>query len=186
LRNDGRAATATGITARLRVLDTLATVISENDLLKFSDIPPDTAVPSSNNKWIKFSDQFTGVADTVRFAIEIASQGYTFWYDTTMRVVVNLGHDQVEIPRTTELHQNFPNPFNPITTIAYQLSRVSQVDLSVFNILGQKVATLVSEKQKAGNYKVEWDATGFASGVYLYRLSTDKDYVQTKKLVFLK
>jgi len=84
------------------------------------------------------------------------------------------------------LDQNFPNPFNPKTVISYQLPVFSYVDLSIYNILGQKVATLVSEKQPAGFYKVEWDATGLASGVYLYRMITDKDFTLTKKLVVLK
>jgi photosystem II stability/assembly factor-like uncharacterized protein len=82
--------------------------------------------------------------------------------------------------------QNYPNPFNPITTIEYQLRKTSQVDLSIYNILGQKVTTLVSQKQQAGSYEVGWDATGFASGVYLYRLESDKGFIQTRKLIFLK
>jgi len=53
-------------------------------------------------------------------------------------------------------------------------------------LLGQKVATLISQKQMAGTYQLEWDATGFASGVYLYRLETDKGFVQTKKLILLR
>jgi len=60
------------------------------------------------------------------------------------------------------------------------------VELSIYNILGQKVITLVSKKQPAGSYKVNWDASGFASGVYLYRLEADKGYVQTRKLILLK
>ena len=62
----------------------------------------------------------------------------------------------------------------------------NDVKLTIYNLLGQKVATLVSEKQKAGHHHVEWDASGFASGVYYYRLSTDAGFVQAKKLVLLK
>jgi hypothetical protein len=83
------------------------------------------------------------------------------------------------------LRQNHPNPFNPITTIEYQLPQVGQVDLSIYTILGQKVATLVSKKQPAGTYEIEWDASGLASGIYLYRLETG-DFSQTKKLILLK
>ena len=64
-----------------------------------------------------------------------------------------------------------------------------QVDLSIYNILGEKVTNLVAEKQKAGYHRVEWDASGFASGVYLYRLSAkgkSHSFVNTKKLVVLK
>ena len=84
------------------------------------------------------------------------------------------------------LNQNYPNPFNPSTAISYQLPAVSQIELSIYNILGQKVVTLVSGQQPAGSYKVEWDASGFVSGIYFFRLETDKGFVQSKKLILLK
>ncbi|MBN2425457.1 MAG: T9SS type A sorting domain-containing protein [Calditrichaceae bacterium] len=90
------------------------------------------------------------------------------------------------IPPDFVLQQNYPNPFNPKTIIRYSLPVNSFLDLSVYNILGQKVATLVSAKQPAGKYEVQWDAGGFASGVYLYKLSVNSRYVYTKKLVLLK
>ncbi|MEN8194480.1 MAG: T9SS type A sorting domain-containing protein [Bacteroidota bacterium] len=89
-------------------------------------------------------------------------------------------------PTHFSLFQNYPNPFNPATTIGYQLPEYSQVDVGIYNILGQRVATLVSEKQPVGHYKVQWDASGFASGLYFYRMKTDKGFVQTKKLILLK
>jgi len=90
------------------------------------------------------------------------------------------------IPKTFSLKQNYPNPFNPATNIEYQISKTSQVDLSIYNILGQKVATLVNKGQPAGKYNVEWDATNVASGIYLYRIETSTDFVQIRKLVVLK
>jgi hypothetical protein len=84
------------------------------------------------------------------------------------------------------LSQNYPNPFNPKTIINYQLAMTNDVNLSIYNMLGQKVATLVNKKQKAGNYSMQWDASGFASGVYYYRLNTDGGFVQTKKLILLR
>jgi hypothetical protein len=93
-------------------------------------------------------------------------------------------------PEFFRLYQNYPNPFNPVTTIRYVVGAYSnsphQVDLSVYNIIGQKMATLVSEPQKAGTYQVQWDATGLPTGVYLYRLSTDRGYVETRKLILMK
>jgi len=89
-------------------------------------------------------------------------------------------------PSKFELSQNYPNPFNLKTVISYQLPAFCKVGLSIYNIIGQKVTSLVSEKQPAGTYKVEWDASGFASGIYLYQLKTDKGFIQTKKLVLLK
>lgn len=88
-------------------------------------------------------------------------------------------------PLVFALGQNYPNPFNAETVISYQLSVISEVELSVYNILGQKVATLVSARQPAGSYKVEWDASCFASGVYLYRLEAGK-FSETRKLIILK
>ncbi|MBN2423975.1 MAG: VCBS repeat-containing protein [Calditrichaceae bacterium] len=85
-----------------------------------------------------------------------------------------------------DLAQNFPNPFNPKTTIKYQLPEASEVTLIIYNTLGQKICTLVSEHQKMGKYKVEWNASGYASGVYFYKLRTGNGYRQTKKLVLLK
>ena len=62
----------------------------------------------------------------------------------------------------------------------------SEVELSVYNLLGQKVATLVDKKQQAGSYEVEWDASGFSSGVYLYKLKTSGGFEKVKKLILLK
>ena len=89
-------------------------------------------------------------------------------------------------PVSFKLLQNFPNPFNPVTMINYQLPMIAEVDLSIYNVLGQKIVTLVSEKQEAGYYQVRWKGGDFASGVYYYRLTTDAGFVQTKKLVLLK
>ncbi len=85
-----------------------------------------------------------------------------------------------------ELFNNYPNPFNPKTVISYQLSVASHVELTIYNLLGKPVVSLVSERQAAGNYQVEWDATAFASGVYYYQLRTDAGFMQTKKLVLMK
>ena len=72
--------------------------------------------------------------------------------------------DNLTIPAKFGLHQNYTNSFNPTTAIGYQLSAISDVELSIYNLIGQKVAILVTEKQSAGSHLVEWDATGFASG----------------------
>ncbi len=93
--------------------------------------------------------------------------------------------DDLVYPGTNLLHQNFPNPFNPSTIIRYQIPEDSHVELSVFNINGQKVTTLVSQKQNAGYYQYEWNAGDLAGGVYLYRLITD-NFVQMKKLILLR
>ena len=90
------------------------------------------------------------------------------------------------LPENLTLLQNYPNPFNPSTVISWQLAVSSYVELSIYNSLGQKITTLVSERQNAGIHKVEWDARGFASGIYLYKLTSVDGYSITKKLVLLK
>jgi hypothetical protein len=93
--------------------------------------------------------------------------------------------DEPEIPEDFLLRQNYPNPFNPNTMINYQLSIASDVDLSIFNVLGQKVTTLVNEYQTAGDYFVEWDADMLAAGIYFYRLRAG-NYQEIKKAIFIK
>jgi len=90
------------------------------------------------------------------------------------------------VPGAIRLAQNFPNPFNPTTNIEYQLTQSSLVDLSIYNILGKKVATLVNKDQAAGTYNVQWNALGFISGMYYYKLQTNVGYEQTRKLILLK
>ncbi len=108
--------------------------------------------------------------------------------DFTVRFQVISGMEDLvtELPRSFKLDQNFPNPFNPRTVISWQLAVSSKVDLGIYNNLGQRVATLVSGKQPAGSYQIEWDASDFSSGIYFYQLRTDRDFVQTKKLILLK
>lgn len=99
--------------------------------------------------------------------------------------VVNNVNDGGMIPEGFALAQNYPNPFNPTTTIKYQLQIRNHVSITIFDLLGREVATLVNEERDPGLHEVAWDATGYASGMYLYRLYTD-GYATTKKLVFLK
>ncbi|MCX6145580.1 MAG: T9SS type A sorting domain-containing protein [Ignavibacteriales bacterium] len=88
-------------------------------------------------------------------------------------------------PTLFKLEQNYPNPFNPSTTIQYEVPSHTHVVLTIYNILGQSVAELVNAEKDAGHYETRFDASGFASGVYLYRLQAGS-FVQTRKLVVLK
>jgi len=88
-------------------------------------------------------------------------------------------------PANYALYQNYPNPFNPTTTIELSLPKTAFVTLKIYNTLGEEVATLVSEKLPAGKHQRVWDASGSASGVYLYRLQAG-EFVQTKKLILVR
>jgi len=89
------------------------------------------------------------------------------------------------LPQEFSLSQNYPNPFNPSTTISFALPKSAFVNLKVLNLLGQDVATLISEMKAAGEYKVQWQAAGLPSGVYFYRLQAGS-FTETRKLVLLR
>jgi len=92
---------------------------------------------------------------------------------------------EVSSPVEYELSQNFPNPFNPSTTINFTIPEDGLVKLSVYNLLGQEIRTLVEEQRQAGTYSEIFDAVEFNSGVYFYELKVN-DFVQTKKMQYLK
>jgi len=98
---------------------------------------------------------------------------------------VKLSNDNSGVPSNYRLHQNYPNPFNPSTIIQYDISKSNYVTLKIFNVLGQEVTTLVNKYQPAGSYKVQFDASGLKSGVYLYRL-TAGNYSKVNKLMLIK
>lgn len=84
-----------------------------------------------------------------------------------------------------ELKDNYPNPFNPSTTISYVLAKGGFTTLKIYDILGKEVASLVNEKQNAGSYSVQWNASDYSTGVYFYKLQTD-GFVQTKRMILTK
>jgi poly(3-hydroxybutyrate) depolymerase len=89
------------------------------------------------------------------------------------------------VPKTFNLEQNFPNPFNPTTNISFSLPSKSFVSLKVFDLLGKEVTTLVSEEMPAGNYTQTWNAANLSSGIYFYCLKAGS-FTETKKLVLLR
>jgi len=102
-----------------------------------------------------------------------------------IRSPMDADYDYFNLPNQLALEQNFPNPFNPSTTIAFSVPERSHVSLRVYNILGQEVETLVDETRNAGEYQVDWQASDKASGIYFYRLSY-QNKVLTKKMALLK
>jgi flagellar hook assembly protein FlgD len=88
-------------------------------------------------------------------------------------------------PESIELNQNYPNPFNPSTTVSFFIEKESQVTLSVYNVLGEEVATILSDRVEPGSHQITWDAGNLAGGIYLMRLETPQA-IKTKKMILMK
>lgn len=117
---------------------------------------------------------------TLRFVAESAN-GYNWEKELSL---------SVEAPTEVKLNHNYPNPFNPSTNISYRLPKQMQVKVTVYNILGRKVAVLADELQKAGEQTLRWDASRYASGVYFYRIIAEgnngQQIVRSKKMLLIK
>ncbi len=144
----------------------------------------------------------TTVADTsVQLAAPLAANTIYYWhvsaidtngmgeFSSNWEFKTGVGLTAVNepngLPKTFALMQNYPNPFNPTTMITYSLPKAQMVTLEVYNVLGEKVATLVNAHQSAGVYEVNFNADRFASGVYLYILRTN-NFSAVHKMLFLK
>jgi hypothetical protein len=101
-------------------------------------------------------------------------------------VVASVAPGGAALPAQFHLEQNYPNPFNPATVIGFQISKASNVSLIVYNILGERVATLVEGVKAPGAYQVNFDASRLSSGVYFYRLTSDGALLATRKMMLLK
>ena len=90
-----------------------------------------------------------------------------------------------QLPVGYSVQQNYPNPFNPTTNIQFSIPKTEFVTLRIYNLLGQEVATLVSEKLKPGNYTYTWNAGSLASGVYLCHMQAG-NFLETRKMILIR
>jgi len=104
---------------------------------------------------------------------------------TENRGITGVVNENNILPESFSLNQNYPNPFNPKTVIRYKITNSDNVSLKVYDILGNEVAELVNEKQNAGSYSVEFNGSGFSSGVYFYRLESGNNF-DTKRMLLIK
>jgi len=116
---------------------------------------------------------------------ETASAGLMDFYLVKTGSVSAMELPAVSLPREYALVQNFPNPFNPVTTIRYDVNVMGPVSLKVFDLLGHEVETLVQGTIPAGSYSVAWDAARLPSGIYLCHIKAG-EFVQTQKMMLLK
>jgi len=184
------------ITTGLCILWILAsTSAAQNSTISWYTFDMGFAIPSSSNTAAKSAvgQVFVGATQSVNTRVESG-----FLADTLLRgTIVSVG-ENFELPLSFSLSQNYPNPFNPSTTIRFEIPHRSKVELRVYSILGQQVATLVDEEKDAGRYHTVWDGRNsegiqVGSGVYFYRLrarQTDGgqagEFVETKKLILLR
>jgi hypothetical protein len=148
----------------------------------------------------QYTIDFSGIDETMNnpdFRVRIRFDGPAMTADNGNRVTFNnfsletvpdtttKVDDDKQQPVTFRLYQNYPNPFNPGTIIPYEIPLAGNIKLEVFDVLGRRVATLVDEFQVTGRYQVPFNASGLASGVYIYRL-TMRDNVQSRRLTLIK
>jgi hypothetical protein len=133
---------------------------------------------SNSQKEYNFIDSEVNAAGTYSYRLkQIDNDGA---YEFSKTIEVNFGS-----PIKFELNQNYPNPFNPSTTISFSLPESGNVILKIYNVIGKEIETLVEGYKEAGIYTVNFNAEELASGMYLYRLSTN-GFTETKKLLLLK
>ena len=135
----------------------------------------------------QFIDDYSFLAYEGKILYRLKQIDYDGTYDYSKQVYVDVAF----IPEEFYVSQNYPNPFNPVTTIEYSLPSESNVRLSIYNSVGQEIAKLVSSLQQQGTYKIVWDASRFASGVYFYsfeaeELNGQKSVREMKKIVLMK
>jgi len=157
----------------------------------------------SGATWIQFPTPDSSAIFDVIFpdslhGFAVGSQGAILKYKPPIVDAVS-DYDEV-IPKSFKLHQNYPNPFNPSTIIKYSLPEDGFVNVTIFNMLGEKIKILINHLQKSGNYEVEFTASNLPSGIYFYRLhagnpstglpvgrqGSGQSFVETKKMVLMK
>jgi hypothetical protein len=123
--------------------------------------------------------------DEFRFYNRALSQAeISATWNTELSCITGINKN-LNVPDKYKLEQNYPNPFNPSTEINYQLAGTSNVKLVVYDMTGKEISILVNANLPAGNYKVDFNAANYSSGVYFYKLVTEK-FSDTKKMILVK
>ncbi len=164
---------------QLQEVDGQSGYCGQNLMLHFG-LGNTTVIDSIKVEWPAGGDQyFTKV--TVNQSVTIIENG----------TLISVGENTIEQPQDFKLHQNFPNPFNPSTVINYELTSFSNVELKVYDILGNEVETLVNDLKQPGIHSVSFNGSSYPSGVYYYRLDVRNSEgvassSESKKMIMLK
>jgi len=180
-RNEGSSYTGKDLIVKISTNYITITQI-DPDTISISSIAPGEVVGPVNDVNVTVTSHFTG---TFILNFDIMNDGWIYWQESTVQRITTGTDEKTLTPINYSLTQNYPNPFNPSTTINYSIPKSSFVNLSVYDILGRKVSTLVNEEKTAGNYKVGFNAINLPSGMYFYKIKMGS-FVQTKKMVLLK
>ena len=191
LRNTSMAETAYAITATLTTRDTCIYLITQSNPSYGNILPAQTA--STSGFYNIQINPNCGAVGEIAFDLTVASEGYELWHDQftlDLGLLADVDRRAQETPQDYVLYQNYPNPFNPETTIRYELPEAVPVQLTVYNLLGQRVRTLVDEPLAAGTRQVLWDGKDdsglrLPSGPYVYRLESGTN-VLVRKMVLLQ
>jgi hypothetical protein len=151
----------------------------------------DQGVYTSNNNFSTWRRINEGLTDTITNGllikdsyIFVGTANHGVWR-RPLSEITSANNISIEIPSTCSLSQNFPNPFNPVTRIRYDLPRSGSVRLAVYDVMGREVEMLVNERQAEGTYEATFDGSRFASGVYFYRL-TAEGFNETRKMLLIR
>jgi hypothetical protein len=166
----------------------LAIISGQGLKLLSGELTQSSAISYVATKVIQFTYTAPSSAgsDTLYGTINRGYSGRWYWAPNKGMVVkLASGIINSEVPVNYYLTQNFPNPFNPVTQINYGIMKSSNVKISVYDLLGKEVSTLVNEFQTAGNYSASFNASNFSSGVYFYKIETS-DFSEMKKMSLIK
>jgi hypothetical protein len=132
----------------------------------------------SAQTWGYNVNRFRYINDSVMYAVGKTVYKYS-------RFPIGIQQISSDIPGTFTLHQNYPNPFNPNTNIKFEIPISAFINITIFDALGKEITVLANKNVNAGIYNVNWDASGYPSGVYFYRIITE-NFTQSRKMILIK
>jgi len=155
------------------------------DIVEYNDQSPWPLSPAGKGPTLELAnpDFDNALPESWKASIDFGSPGRINTMFTVMAVKDD--HGIHKVPEIFTLSQNYPNPFNPTTIISYNLPKSSHVTLSVYNIAGQLIETLVNRQQRAGTYQVRWDARNISTGIYFFKIKAG-DFQQARKMMVIK